>query len=268
VTDPVAEAKQAARAIWAAGDFDTVYRLTVAPVGERVVRHVGVREGERVLDVACGSGNAALPAAEAGAAVVGLDLVPSLLAAGRAHAAERGVEIEWIEGDAEELPFEDGSFDVVVSTFGVMFAPRHAVAAGEIARVLRPGGRIGLCNWTTDGSIGEFFQTVTKHVGAPPPPEPPVLWGSEDHVRELFAPLGLELELRHETVEMRFPSPEEAVELFSTKFGPVVMAKAALEPQGRWEPLRDDLLEMYRRHQADDGVLFPAEYLVTLGRKA
>jgi SAM-dependent methyltransferase len=267
VTDQVAAAKQAARAVWAAGDFDEVYRRTVAPVGERIVEHVGVGPEDEVLDVACGSGNAALPAAAAGARVVGLDITPELLEAGRRNAAAAGVEIEWVEGDAEELPYEDASFDVVVSTFGCMFAPRHAVAAAELARVLRPGGRLGLCNWTTDGAIGEFFKTMVTHVGAPPPPEPPVLWGGEDHVRGLLGAHGIELDLRREIVEMRFPSAEDAVELMATKFGPLVMARAALEPQGRWEALRDALLEMYARHTGESGVVFPAEYLVVLGRK-
>ena len=267
MTDQVVAAKQTAKAVWAAGDFDAIYRHTIAPVGERIVAHAGVQAGDEVIDVGCGTGNAALPAAATGARVVGLDITPELLEVGRRNAAEAGVEVEWVEGDAEELPYDEASFDVVLSTFGCMFAPRHAVTAAEMARVLRPGGRMALANWTTDGAIGVFFKTITTHVGAPPPPEPPVLWGSEDHVREVLGPHGVELDLRREIVEMKFSSPEEAVDLFGNKFGPLVMARRALEPQGKWEPLREALLAMYDDYKSDNGVTFPAEYLVVLGRK-
>jgi SAM-dependent methyltransferase len=149
----LARIKQGARATWAAGDFPAVARLTLWEVGPRIVAAVGVQPGERTLDVACGTGNAAIRAAQAGAQVTGVDLTPELFDAARAEAAQAGVTVDWVQGDAEDLPFEDEAFDVVLSTFGCMFAPRHAIAASEIARVLRPGGRIGITSWTPEGGM-------------------------------------------------------------------------------------------------------------------
>ena len=229
-----------------------------------------VSADDDVLDVACGTGNATLPGARTGARVTGLDLTPRLLEEAQAAAQGEGLQVEWVEGDAEQLPFEDASFDVVLSTFGCMFAPRHDVAAAEIARVLRPGGRIGICSWTPDGSIGEFFKTIAAHM--PPPPEgfqPPPMWGTEDHVRELFAGTGVEPEFQREAVTQSFESPEHALEMFETKFGPVVMAKAALEPQGKWQALADELLAYYREHGEahEGGIATRPEYLVVTGGK-
>jgi ubiquinone/menaquinone biosynthesis C-methylase UbiE len=264
----VDELKQTARATWAAGDYDAIADR-IWDVGARIVRRVEVRPGEDVLDVACGTGNATIPAAEAGARVVGLDLTPDLLEAGALRADRAGVEIEWVEGDAEELPFEDESFDLVLSTFGVMFAPRHEVAAQELVRVLRPGGRFGLCSWTPDGQIGDFFRTVATH--APPPKDgaPPVQWGSEEYLAALFQGLGVELELERETVVFRFASIEEAVETYEAKFGPVVKARERLEPEGRWPALREDLAQLFGEHnEATDGSLaYPGEYLAAVGRR-
>ena len=264
-----ADIKQQARATWAAGDYDAIARH-ILPVGRSCVAHAGVSSGDEVLDVACGSGNAAIPAVLAGGRVTGLDLPPELFEAARARAAEAGVEVELVEGDAESLPFADASFDVVLSTFGCMFAPDHHAAASEIARVLRPGGRMCICSWTPEGLVGEFFRTVAGHLPPPPPGfSPPPLWGSADHVRRLFDGTGVALEFAHETVDLVFDSPEEALEEYSTKFGPIVTAKTMLEPEGRWEPLRDDLLEYYERAQTPDGeVRIVAEYLVAKGRKA
>ena len=268
--EELGEIKQRARATWAAGEYDALVHH-ILPVGRSCVAHAGVSSGDEVLDVACGSGNAALAAAEAGGKVTGVDLTPELFDAARTRAAEAGVEIELVEGDAEALPFGDASFDVVISTFGCMFAPRHHAAAAEIARVLRPGGRMCICSWTPDGLIGgEFFRTVGGHMPPPPPDfSPPPLWGSADHVRRLFDSTGIQLEFEHETVDLVFDSPEEMLEVYSTKFGPVVMAKAALEPEGRWEPLRHDLLAFAERNQTpDDEVRIVAEYLVAKGAKA
>jgi len=240
------EIKQGQRMIWGAGDFGGIASL-IHSVGEGIVAGTGVSPGDDVLDVACGTGNAALPAARTGARVTGLDLVPKLLAEGRASAEAEGLEVTWIEGDAEQLPFEDASFDVVLSTFGCMFAPRHEVAAAEIARVLRPGGRIGICAWTPDGTNGVFLKTIASHM--PEPPEgvrPPPLWGSEEHVRELFEGTGVEPEFGHETVAMTFDSPEAALALYEEKMGPIVMARAALQPQGKWQALHDDLAAFFR----------------------
>ena len=254
--------KQHVRTSWAAGDYPAVARRQLWPVGERIVRRVGVRPDEAVLDVACGSGNAAIRAAQAGGRVVGVDLTPELFDAGRRLASEAGVEVEWVEGDAEALPVEDASFDVVVSVFGCMFAPRHRVASDELARALRSGGRLCVCAWTPEGSLGEFFRTLGAHL--PPPPDfaqSPLLWGTEDHVRGLFAGTAIELEFARELVEFpRMDSLDAELEFMTTKFGPMIMARRALEPQGRWPTVLADLRRLLDDQQ-------PGEYLVTTGRK-
>jgi SAM-dependent methyltransferase len=263
--EKVLDQRQQTRAMWAAGDFDAVAEL-IWEVGGGIVRRVGVGAGDDVLDVACGTGNAAIAAAEAGARVTGLDLTPELFVRGRERAAKAGVEIEWVEGDAESLPFPDESFDVVHSTFGCMFAPRQDAVAREIARVLRPGGHIGICSWTSEGTVGEFFRTVSAHL--PPPPAPigsPIAWGDEDHVRHLFAGSGIALEFERDDVVFRFDSGERYAAFYEEKFGPILVARRALEPDGRWEALRNDLIAMYERHDSGDGV--PGEYLVVTGGK-
>jgi ubiquinone/menaquinone biosynthesis C-methylase UbiE len=263
------EEKQRARAVWAAGDYPAIVHK-IAEMGAATVERVGIKSGEKVLDIGCGSGNATLPAAETGAKVTGLDLTPELLEAGRAGAAEAGLEIEWVEGDAEDLPFEDESFDVVISTVGIMFAPNHELAAREAARVLRPGGRIGLASWTPEGSIGRFFKTTASHM--PPPPEgfrPPVLWGTEDHVRKLFESTGVNLRFEQAAVIFKFDSADDALEMYEAKFGPIVTAKRMLEPEGKWEALRSELRAQFEEELAaggEDG--YPGEYLLTLGEKA
>jgi SAM-dependent methyltransferase len=258
----LAEAKQRTRATWAAGDFPEVARLTLWPVGERLVRRVGIGRDEDVLDIACGTGNAALRAAQAGGRTTAVDLTPELFDAGRALAKGAGVSIDWVEGDAEALPFPDASYDVVLSTFGVMFAPRHRVTALEAARVLRPGGRLGFCNWTPGGITGQLFRAMGAF--APPPPpfaEPPLLWGDEDHVRSLFEGTGIVLEFALETVPFApFPTAEEAVDWNAVNFGPMIMLRGFLEPQGRWQAGRERLIELY--DPAAEG-----EYLVVTGRK-
>jgi ubiquinone/menaquinone biosynthesis C-methylase UbiE len=269
--EQLAELKRGARATWATGDYDAMARTEgLYETGERLVARVGVRRDEDVLDVACGTGNAAVPAAQAGARVVGVDLTPEMFEDGRARATAAGVDVEWTEGDAEELRFEDQQFDVVLSTFGCMFAPRHEVVADEIARVLRPGGRLGLCNWTPEGAIGDFFRIVGSHV--PPPPDfvdPPLLWGDEAHVRELFEGTGLDLEFERDEVGLRNTSVADAVELYSTKLGPVAQARQLLEADGRWPALRDDLTSLFERMNAarHGSLVCPAQYLVVVGRK-
>jgi SAM-dependent methyltransferase len=254
--------KQGARAAWAAGDFPAIAERQLWPVGRRIVDRVAVGPDDDVLDVACGTGNAAIRAAEDGARVVGIDLTPELFDAGRLLAEDAGVEIEWVQGDAEELPFADESYDVVLSTFGCMFAPRHRVTALELARVLRPAGRLGIASWTPEGSMGDFFRTVGGYLPPPPPlAEPPALWGSEEHVRTLFDGTGVELEFERDAVQPApFDSTDEAIEFMSTRFGPMIMARQLTEASGRWHDLRSDLAELYER---DD----PLEYLVVVGRK-
>src|SRR5262245_56149234 len=175
------------RTMWASGDYPKLAAELVAPLGPVLVEAIGVDPGDRVLDVATGTGNAAIPAAKTGASVVATDLVPELLEHGRALAAELGVELEWREANAHALPFSDNEFDVVMSCIGVMFAPFHQQAAGELVRATKPGGRIGLLNWTPEGHIGQLFATMKPYMPAPPPgAQPPPLWGREDHVRELL----------------------------------------------------------------------------------
>ena len=264
------EAQDRARAVWSAGDFDVIAQR-IWEVGDELVAKMDIKEGERVLDVATGTGNVAVPAAAAGGVVTGLDITPKLLEDARRNAAAAGVEAEWVEGDAQDLPFEDGSFDVVVSTFGCMFAPDHKRAAGEIARVLAPGGRFGVVAWKPEGNIGRFFLTIAKY--APPPPEgfqPPPLWGMRDHVEEIFDGTGVELSFEDGAAHWHFGSDEEAVEEYSTKFGPIVMLRPQLEADGRWDDLVADLSAMYGEVAVPEngGIAFDGAFLTTFGAKA
>ncbi len=256
----LSELKRRARAMWASGDYPTIAAVQLWPAGPRIVRHAGVRPGDEVLDVACGTGNAAIRAAEAGAQVTALDLTPELLRAGERLAEGAGVEVEWVEGDAEELPFVDGSFDVVLSTFGCMFAPRHAVAAAELARVLRPGGRLALFTWT--GGMAAFFDGLNRYLPPLPPfAAPAALWGSEEHVRRLFEGSGVELEFARETLDDPPGDPppvDDAIAFFTTRFGPLIEARRLSEQAGTWPQLRADLAAFVQRSE-------PAEYLVIRG---
>jgi SAM-dependent methyltransferase len=268
VGDPVAEFRERTRAAWAAGEWDEVSAL-ISDVGPKLLDYVGIEEGMDVLDVGTGSGGTvAIPAAQRGARVVGSDLTPELFDHARRRAAEAGVEVEWVEADAEDLPFEDESFDRVLSTFGHMFAPRHERAGAELARVCRAGGVVGTTTWTPEGFGGELFKTVGAHM--PPPPEfaqPPVLWGDEQHVREMLGPHGLELEFHRENATFEHSSVDGFVTFYEVKFGPILMAKAALGE--KWPALRSDLVELYSKwNKADDGTArLEPEYLLTIGRK-
>jgi SAM-dependent methyltransferase len=267
----LSEQKQRARALWSAGDYPAIAEK-IAQMGATTVERANLKEGEEVLDVACGAGNATIPATQRGARVTGIDIAPELLEVGRRAAGEAAVDVTWVEGDAEELPFENESFDVVLSTVGVQFAPRHEVTAREVVRVLRPGGRIALVNWTPEGSVGRMLKTVASHMPTPPEGfQPPPLWGSEDHVRALFEGTGVTPKFEQAAVTWRWDSPHEAAEAFETKYGPIITAKKALEPQGKWEALRSDLEAMFEELAAsDDGaeVSYPGEYLLTLGEKS
>jgi SAM-dependent methyltransferase len=262
----VGEFKERQRAIWAAGDYPTLSEL-IADVGERVVARAGVEPGMSVLDVACGTGNAALPAARAGARVTGLDLVPELLDAGRAKAEAAGLEIEWVEGDAEALPFGDGAFDRVFSTFGHMFAPRHRRTANEMARVCREGGVIAICCWTPEGVGGRVFRAAGAYM--PPPPDfasPPALWGSEEHVREMFGSVAKDFEFERHDARIEWDSVEGFAEFFMSRFGPMVTAREMLGD--RFADLRADVIEIWSdANEAEDGRLsLPQEYLLSLVR--
>lgn len=224
------ELKARQRAMWATGDFPKVALDTIPSVGPALVAAAGVGPGQRVLDVAAGSGATSIPAAAAGADVVASDLTPELLAAGRARARSLGLALEWVEADAEDLPFEDASFDVVLSSFGAMFAPRHQVVADELVRVCRPGGTIAMANWTPGGWAGQFFATMAPFVPPPAPGfQPPVLWGSEEHVRALFADRvsSLSTSVQIQVLD-RFATPDDLVDYYREHFGPTITAYAAL----------------------------------------
>ena len=258
----LARLKQGARATWAAGDYQAVAERQVWEVGARLVQRIAIGQGEAVLDVGCGTGNAALRAAQAGGNVVGVDLTPELLETGRRLAAAAGVEIEWRRGDAEDLPCPDAAFDVVLSTFGCMFAPRHAVAAGELARVLRPGGRLALTTWTPEGAMGELFATVSAYLPFPSAlAEPPILWGSETHVVELFDGTDIDIEFERDLVSpARLGTPEATVDFLASTFGPLIMARQLTEASRDWPQLRRNLAALYERNE-------PFEYLIVIGHK-
>ena len=260
--------KEGQKAMWTAGDYGEVAQRIV-PVGEHVAERAGAGAGVELLDVATGTGNVSVPAARAGAKVTALDLTPKLLEEQRARAATVGVEVELVEGDAEELPFADASFDSVTSCFGVMFAPRQAVAVAELLRVARPGGRIVVAAWTPNGMVGRMFRASAPYM--PPPPEglvPPVMWGEQQHVRELFANSDVELNFELRTITFEGDSVEAWVEKDERILGPSVMAKAALEQQGRYDELRRDIVDLYAGfNEADDGSFRAgSEYLLTLAR--
>ena len=267
----VTDLKRTHRATWAAGDYAAVAEIIDEAPPRDLLARMDITPGQAVLDVATGTGNIALRAAAAGAQVVGLDLTPELFEAARRRAVTYDVAVDWIEGDAEDLPFEDQSFDRVLSAFGVQFAPRHAIVAQELARVCRPGGRVGLVNWTPSGQVGELFKIVGRYM--PPPPEyasSPPLWGSEEHVRELFADTPLEFEFARGFNPWHFDSAEHYVVFMETHYGPTLKARERLTAEGRWEECRSEILAMVeRRNQATDGsVLFNAEYLVAVGHNA
>ena len=260
--------KNVQRTVWSKGDFAMI-ATRMAIVGETLCEAVEVTPGERVLDVACGSGNVALSAARRFAEVVGLDYVPELLEHGRERAKAEGLDVEFVEGDAEALPFEDASFDVVLTTFGSMFAPNQQRAADELLRVCRPGGRIGMGNWTPDGMVGEMFKIVSSH--APPPfkIDPPVLWGTEERVRELFGDGVSELRCERRYFNFRAYSPEHNLEYFRTWFGPTKAAFERLDEDGQ-AALAADLLDLGHRHNmaGDRAMVAPAAYLEVVATRA
>ena len=256
------------RAMWALGDYPAVATEVIADLGPLLVAACGVRPGDRVLDVAAGSGNAAIPAAHAGARVVASDLTPELLEVGRAQATASGADIEWRQADAEALPFEDAEFDTVLSCVGVMFAPHHQASADELIRVCRPGGTIGVLNWTPEGFIGQMF-AIMKPYAPPPPPgaQPPPLWGSEEHVRELFGDRIRETSAHRQKVRIdRFPTAEAFREFFKACYGPTIATyKAIADQPERVAALDAELAALAERHL--DGGAMNWEYLLLTARK-
>jgi SAM-dependent methyltransferase len=267
VSIDVSGIKQGQRAMWSSGDYPEVARR-IESVADILAERGGAGPGLVLLDVATGSGNVALAAARAGAEVTGLDLTPKLLEAARRRAADAGLDVRFVEGDAEELPFESDSFDRVTSCFGVMFAPRHQQAASELARVARPGATIAVTAWTPVGLIGATFKIISSFLPPPPELEPPVSWGTEDHVRALFEQSGADLSFESRSVDFTHDSPESWLDYDERILGPAIMAKAALEQQGRYEELREAMLQLYRdANEADDGTFrVRAEYLLTIAR--
>lgn len=265
--------KAAQRAMWAMGDYDRFARSTVWELGPLLVDACGVTAGQRVLDVAAGTGNVAIRAALEGASVVASDLTPEHFVAGRRAAAEAGVDVEWIEGDVEALPFDDATFDVVTSCFGAMFAPNHQRAADELVRVCRPGGTIGLMAFTPDGIGGEFFALLAPHM--PPPPagaSPPLGWGDETHVRGLFGNQLQSLTMTRRTYVERAPSPQDYGRLFKEAFPPIVAIRRNLEnaPERREEFDRTFSQAIVRWNGGRDvgPVEISYQYLLVVARRA
>jgi ubiquinone/menaquinone biosynthesis C-methylase UbiE len=272
VEDPAdRELKARHRSMWAMGDYPAVAADVIPELGQHLIDASGVRRGDVVLDVACGSGNAAIPAALRGASVTGCDLTPALLEAGERQAASAGVEIDWHEGDAEALPFSDASFDVVVSCVGAMFAPHHQACANELMRVCRPGGVIGLANWTPNGFIGEMFTVMKSFTPAPlPGTQPPPLWGDESHVRALFGDRVSELQTVREIVVVdAFETPEAFRDYFKANYGPTIAAYRGLgEDSGRIAELDEKLCALAGRHSHGGGrTVMEWEYLLITARR-
>jgi ubiquinone/menaquinone biosynthesis C-methylase UbiE len=257
----LAAVKQRQQETWASGDF-AVIGTPLVIVGEVLCEAIDLKPGSRVLDVACGSGTAALAAARRCCDVTGVDYVPALLERGRERANAERLDMTFVEGDAEALPFDDASFDVVLSTFGVMFAPDQPKAASELLRVCRPGGKIGIANWTPEGFCGGLFRITGRHVPPPPGLTPPTRWGTEDGIRHLLGDgvSEIQFERRHYVFKQR--SDEAWLDEFRTYFGPVLRAFEALDPAGQ-DAYATDLLALVRQfNQIDDGpVSMPSEYL-------
>lgn len=254
---------------WASGDFSVVAGRIVL-VSERLAEAADLRAGWRVLDVACGNGNAAIAAARSGTSVVGVDYVPELLANGRVRVAAEGLDVELREGDAENLPVDDGSFDAVLSVFGSMFAPNQQRAADELVRAARPGGTIALASWTPDGFIGDLFRATAAHVSPPPGLASPMEWGREERLRELFGDAIASIRSVEQVNTFRYRSAEEFVEFFRRWYGPTLTAFGALDEDGRQALAADlaDLARRYDRHGDGGPVAVPATYLETVIRLA
>ncbi|MDT0171179.1 class I SAM-dependent methyltransferase [Pseudarthrobacter sp. BRE9] len=274
LTDADRELKKKHRAMWASGDYPALADEMLLELGAILVEACGIRSRQRVLDVAAGTGNAAIPAAMMGAKVVASDLTPELFEAGRREAANRGVSLEWQEGDAEALPFGDAEFDVVMSCIGVMFAPHHQAAADELLRVCKPGGSIGLLCWTPEGFIGQMF-AVLKPFAPPPPPgaQPAPLWGSEEHVRELLDGRITGIHTRKQNLAVKsFHQPADFVRYFKSHYGPIISVYKSLgEDQDKVKALDQALTELadsFGDAHGDVPFQMEWEYLLFTAKKA
>jgi SAM-dependent methyltransferase len=246
---------------WSAGDY-AVIGTTLQIVGEELCEALDLRSGQKVLDVAAGNGNVSLAAARRWCDVVATDYVPTLLDRARERAEAERLAIRFQEADAEALPFADGSFDVVVSTFGVMFTPDQDRAAAELLRVCRSGSKIGLANWTPDGFIGQLFKTIGKHLSPPAGVKSPALWGKRERLEELFGRKAASIQANRKHFVFRYRSPEHWLDVFKTFYGPVLKAFAALSPDAQ-DALREDFLRLSAEfnRSGDDTMIIPSEYL-------
>jgi SAM-dependent methyltransferase len=260
-TPDFAAIKQRQQATWASGDY-AVIGTTLQIVGEQLAEAVDIRAGEKVLDVAAGNGNATLAAARRFADVTSTDYVPALLDRGAQRARADGLEVRFQVADAEALPFADASFDVALSTFGAMFTPEHARTAGEMLRVVRPGGRIGLASWTPEGFIGQLFKVIGKHVPPPAGVQPPALWGSEPHIKELFGAQASDIRCQRRMFNFRYRSPAHWLQLFRDFYGPTHKAFGALDAAGQ-AALAADITTLLERLNLGgaSSLVVPGEYL-------
>jgi SAM-dependent methyltransferase len=270
-TDADRALKAKHRAMWAQGDYAAIASDIIPSLGVALVDALGITRGQHVLDIAAGTGNAAIPAAERGATVTASDLTPELLDIGQHLAQQRGVTLDWRVADAEALPFDSGSFDTVMSCLGVMFAPHHQLTANELARVCRSGGSIGLIDWTPEGFIGQMFATMKPY--APPPPpgaQPPPLWGNEDHVRSLLEGQVTDLRAERRVVRVdRFHSPEEFVDYFKSHYGPTISVYTFIgEDAEKAAALDADLRALVTRFSAGTGsTAVDWEYLLVTAKR-
>jgi SAM-dependent methyltransferase len=263
ITPDLAAVKAKQQQTWASGDFHVIAAL-IQPTADQLVDSADLHAGMRVLDVATGSGNAAIAAARLGCTVEGVDYVPALLERGRVRAAAEGYDIRFVEGDAEALPYADGEFDAVTTIFGSMFAPDHQQAAAELLRVTRPGGTVAVASWTPDGFIGQLFKTVGRHVPPPAGVASPILWGTESHLREIFGEDISSLSATERSFTWRFTSAQALVDTFRTWYGPTYKAFAALGDADAEAALEADIVALatsFDRLGSGDAIAVPATYL-------